>query len=101
LPQVSSSGLSIVNQEENSGNRLCLLSVLLWLLYNRAIEKHHIFSCSNVSLTGFVGCALVLYDIGFGLLLQHVTNVNTNYSFSAKKKKGLYILRLMELARFL
>ena len=67
LPQVSSSGLSIVNQEENSGNRLCLLSVLLWLLYNRAIEEQHFFIYSSVSLTGFVGCGLVLYDIGFGL----------------------------------
>jgi hypothetical protein len=84
LPQVSSSGLSIVNQEENSGKRLCLLSFLLWLQYNRAIEEHYFFECSNASLSGFAGCALVLDDIESGLVLQHHTNVTTNYSFSAK-----------------
>jgi hypothetical protein len=66
------------SRREFWGNRLCLLSVLLWLLYNRAIEEHYFLSCSDVSLTGIVGCALVLQGIGFRLLLQHITDVKTN-----------------------
>jgi hypothetical protein len=87
LPQVSPSGLSIVNQEENSGNRLCLLSSLLWLPYNRAVEQHYVSCSRNVSLMGYVGCARVLRDIQLtAVLLQCHTGVQTNYSLSPEEK---------------
>jgi hypothetical protein len=102
LPEASLSGLSIVNQEENSGNGLCLLSFLLWLPYNRALEEHYISSRRNVvSLTGCVGCALALCGTQLtALLLQYHTNIQTNYSLSPEKKKGHQVFLIMEFARF-